>query len=77
MEELMTLEILIAVNFLGERRLITGQANGKGDGRFKWDVEGGEFLSQVVVINLAGDFEMDGEQVNMKVFMRTINKKVE
>jgi len=71
-----TFDLRIAVNFLGERRLITGQANGIGDGGFKWDVEGGEFLSQVVVANLAGDFEMDGEKVYMKVFMRTINKKV-
>ena len=71
-----TFDLRIAVNFLGERRLITGQANGIGDGGFKWDVEEGEFLSQVVVINLAGDFEMDGEKVYMKVFMRTINKKV-
>ena len=70
-----TFDLRIAVNFLGERRLITGQAGGIGDGTFKWDIERGEFLSQVVVVNLAGDFEMDGEQVYMKVFMRTINKK--
>ena len=70
------LDLRIAVNFLGERRLITGQAHGIGDGGFKWDVEEGEFLSQVVGINLAGDFEMDCEKVYMKVFMRTINKNV-
>ena len=71
-----TFDLRIAVNFLGERRLITGQASGIGDGNFKWGIERGEFLSQKVVVNLAGDFEMEGEKVYMKVFMRTINKKV-
>ena len=72
----LTFDIRIAVNLLGERRLITGQASGIGDGKFKWDIEGGEFLSQRTVVNLAGDFEMEGEKVYMKVFMRTINKNV-
>ena len=71
----LVLDLRIAVNFLGERRLITGQASGIGNGRFKWDIEGSEFLSQRLVINLAGDFEMEGEKVFMKVFQRSIIKK--
>ena len=70
------LDLRIAVNFLGERRLITGYATGTGDGRFQWNIEGAEHLSQRLVVNLAGDFEMDGEKIFMKVFMRTISKKV-
>ena len=72
----LTLDLRIAVNFLGKRRLITGQASGIGDGNFKWDIEGGDFLSQRLVVKLAGNFEMEGEEIYMKVFMRTINKKV-
>ena len=70
------LDLRIAVNFLGERRLITGYATGVGDGKFQWDIEGTEHLSQKLVVNISGDFEMEGEKVYMKVFMRTINKKV-
>ena len=72
----LVLDLRIAVNFLGERRLITGQASGIGNGAFKWGIEGSELLSQRLVINLAGDFEMEGEKIFMKVFQRTINKKV-
>ena len=72
----LTLDLRIAVNFLGKRRLITGQASGIGNGAFKWGIEGSELLSQRLVINLAGDFEMEGEKIFMKVFQRTINKKV-
>jgi len=67
----------IAVNFLGERRFITGHATGTGSGKFQWDIESTEHLSQKLVLNCAGDFEIGGEKSFMKIFVRTINKKVE
>ena len=76
MEELLTLDVLISVTFLGERRLITGPATGSTEVKYKWDLDSGEILKGHAVTKLVGDFEMDGENFHMKVFQRNISKKV-
>ena len=73
-EELLTLELRVAVNFFGERRLMAGHATGTADGSYKWDLDSGELLKSLVNINLVGDFEMDGETFHMKIFQRFTSK---
>ena len=75
-EELHTIELRVAVNSLGERRLMAGQATGTANGSYRWDLASGETLKSHVNINLVGDFEMDGENFHMKIFQRFIGKKV-
>ena len=73
-EELLTLELRVAVNFYGEKRLIAGHATGPADGSYKWDLDSGELLKAHVNINLVGDFEMDNETFHMKIFQRFTSK---
>ena len=73
-EELLTLELRVAVNFWGEKRLMAGHATGTADGSYKWDLDSGDMLTSHVNINLVGDFEMDGETFNMKIFQRFTSK---
>ena len=42
-EELLTLELRVAVNFYGEKRLMAGHATGTADGSYKWDLVRGSF----------------------------------
>ena len=76
-QELFTLNLRLAVEFLGERRLIAGQATGTTEMIFRWDIDAGKMLKVRVVSNLVGDFEMDDEIFRMKIFMRNISKKVQ
>ena len=73
-EELLTLELRVAVNFYGEKRLMAGHATGTADGSYKWDLDSGELLKAHVNINLVGDFEMDNETFHMKIFQRFTSK---
>ena len=73
-EELLTLELRVAVNFYGEKRLMAGHATGTTDGLYRWDLDSGELLKTHVDINLVGDFEMDNETFHMKIFQRFISK---
>ena len=73
-EELLTLELRVAVNFYGEKRLMAGHATGTLDGSYKWDLDSGELLKAHVNINLVGDFEMDNEIFHMKIFQRFTSK---
>ena len=73
-EELLTLELRVAVNFYGEKRLMAGHATGTADGSYKWDLDSGELLKAHVNINLVGDFEMDNENFHMKIFQRFTSK---
>ena len=73
-EELLTLELRVAVNFYGEKRLMAGHATGTVDGSYKWDLDSGELLKSHVNINLVGDFEMDNEIFHMKIFQRFTSK---
>jgi len=75
-EELPMLELRIAVNFLGERRFITGHATGIANGEYKWDLDSGDMLKSHVNINLTGDFKMAHETFHMKVFQRFTSKKM-
>jgi len=75
-QELLTIDLRIAVNFLGERRLITGHATGTTDAKYRWDLDSGEILRAIGVTNLIGNFEMDGEDFHMKIFVRNTGKKV-
>ena len=77
MEELLTLDLLISVTFLGERRLITGPATGSTKVKYKWDLDSGEILKGHAVTKIVGDFEMDGETFHMKVFQRNISTKLQ
>ena len=76
MDELVTFDAFISVNFLGEKRLITGHATGSTEVDYKWDIDFGEILKAYAVTNIVGDFEMDGETFHMKVFQRNISTKV-
>ena len=76
MDELVTFDLFISVNFLGEKRLITGHATGSTEMDYKWDIDFGEILKAYAVTNIVGDFEMDGETFHMKVFQRNISTKV-
>ena len=76
MDELVTFDVFISVNFLGEKRLITGHATGSTEVDYKWDIDFGEILKAYAVTNIVGDFEMDGETFHMKVFQRNISTKV-
>ena len=76
MQELTTMDLRIAVNFLGERRLITGHATGTTDATYRWDLDSGEILKGMGVSNITGDFEMDGEAFHMEIFVRNTGKKV-
>jgi len=73
-EELLTLELRVAVNFYGEKRLMAGHATGTADGSYKWDLDSGELLKSHVDINLVGDFEMENETFHMKIFQRFTSK---
>ena len=73
-EELLTLELRVAVNFYGEKRLMAGHATGTTDGLYRWDLDSGELLKAHVDINLVGDFEMDNETFHMKIFQRLTKK---
>ena len=75
-EELLTLGLRVAVNFLGEKRLMAGYATGTADGSYKWDLDSGELLKYQVNNNLVGDFEMDGETFHMKIFQRLTTKNI-
>ena len=76
MDELVTFDLFISVNFLGEKRLITGHATGSTEVDYKWDIDFGEILKAYAVTNIVGDFEMDGETFHMKIFQRNISTKV-
>ena len=71
-----TADLQISVNFLGERRLIVGNAVGKADATFRWDVENTHILKSVTSTNLAGDFEMDGKKFFVKFYFRQSSKMV-
>ena len=73
-EELLTLELRVAVNFYGEKRLMAGHATGTANGSYRWDLDSGELLKAHVNINLVGDFEMDNENFHMKIFQRFTSK---
>ena len=74
MQELLTLDMRVAVEFWGERRLIAGRATGTSDVIYKWDLGSGEILKGQRVVNLSGDFEMDDKKFHMRVFQRSIGK---
>ena len=76
MQDSLILELQVAVEFLGERRLMTGQATGVSDVTYNWDIDSGELLKTHAITNLVGDFEMDNEKFTMKIFMRDISKLV-
>ena len=76
MEENVTLDLRVAVHFLGNRRLIAGHATGTTGAKYRWDIDSGEIINVRVVINLVGDFEMDGEAFHMKIFQRLTTKKI-
>ena len=73
-QELLTLDMRVAVEFWGERRLLVGRATGTSEVIYKWDLGSGEILKGQRVINLSGDFEMDDKNFHMKVFQRNIGK---
>jgi len=77
MQDSLILDLQISVDFLGERRLLTGQATGVSDYIYNWDIDSGEMLKTNAVTNLTGNFEMDGKNFYMKIFMRNISKKVQ
>ena len=77
MQDSLILDLQISVDFLGERRLLTGQATGVSDYIYNWDIDSGEMLKTYAVTNLTGNFEMDGKNFYMKIFMRNISKKVQ
>ena len=71
-----TSDLRFLVEFMGERRLLAGYATGTTDLIYKWDLDSGEMLKVHVVSNMTGNFEMDDEKINMKIFARNIYKKV-
>ena len=71
------IEMPLTVDFLGERRLMVGHVTGNLDMTYRWDMDSGEMLKVYAIANLAGDFEMDGKNFYMKIFMRNISKKVQ
>ena len=71
------MEAYVVVDFLGERRLIAGQATGTTEMIFRWDIDAGKMLKVRVVSNLVGDFEMDEKKFPMKVFIRNIYKRLD
>ena len=71
------IELRIAVDFLGKRRLLTGRATGVTDMTYRWNIDSGEMLKVYAIVNLVGDFEMDDEIFHMKIFVRNISKKVQ
>ena len=73
-QELFTLNLRLAVEFLGERRLVVGQATGITDVTWKWDVDSGKILKAFGVQNYEGDFKMDDESFHMKIFIRDVGK---
>ena len=73
-EELLTLELRVAVNIFGEKRFMVGHATGTVDGSYKWDLDSDDLLQSHVNINLVGDFEMDNETFHMKIFQRFTKK---
>ena len=72
-----TADLQISVDFLGERRLIVGNAVGKADATFIWDVENTHILYSRSNTSLAGDFEMDGKKFFGKLDFRQFSKMVE
>ena len=71
------IELRIAVDFLGKKRLLIGRATGVTDITYRWNIDSGEMLKVYAIVNLVGDFEMDDEIFRMKIFMRNISKKVQ
>ena len=55
-EELLTLELRVAVNILGEKRFMVGHATGTVDGSYKWDLDSDDLLQSHVNINLVGEY---------------------
>ena len=74
MQDSLELEVFVAVEFLGERRLVVGQATGITDVTWKWDVDSGKILKAFGVQNYEGDFKMDDESFHMKIFIRDVGK---
>ena len=71
------IEMRMAIDFLGERRLMAGHATGPLDIKFKYDIDSGRMLKVKAIANLSGNFEMDDEIFHVKIFMRNISKKVQ
>ena len=75
-DELLTVELRVVVNYFGARRLMAGHGTGTANGSYKWDLDSGDLLKSHANINLVGDFELEGETFHMKIFQRFISKKV-
>jgi hypothetical protein len=71
------IEMRMAIDFLGERRLMAGHATGPLDIKFKYDIDSGRMLKVKAIGNFSGDFVMDDEIFHVKIFMRNISKKVQ
>ena len=77
MQDSLILDLQISIDFLGERRLLTGHATGVSDVVYNWDIDPGEMLKTTSVTHLKGNFEMDDKEFYMRIFMRNISKKVQ
>ena len=77
MQDSLILDLQISIDYKGDRRLLTGYATGVSDVVYHWDIDPGEMLKTTSITHLKGDFEMDGKNFYMKIFMRNISKKVQ
>ena len=71
-----TIDLKITIDFLGERQIIVGNAYGKSDAKFRWDIENTDILYSRTINNLKGDFEMDGETFFSQFYFRQTTKMV-
>ena len=71
------IEMRMAIDFLGERRLMAGHATGPLNIKFKYNIDSGRMLKVKAIGNFSGDFVMDDEIFHVKIFMRNISKKVQ
>ena len=76
MQDSLILDLQISIDFLGERRLLIGDATGVSDVVYRWDIDPGEMLKTTSVTHLKGNFEMDDKKFYIKIFMRNISKMV-
>jgi len=70
----LTTDLNITVDFLGERRFITGHCTGKSDAEYRWDVENTNILYHRSSSKLKGNFKMGGKSFYSVFYFRNFTK---
>ena len=70
----LTTDLNITVDFLGERRFITGHCTGKSDAEYRWDVENTNILYHRSSSKLKGNFKMGGKSFYSVFYFRNFIK---